>query len=472
MRRSSALAALLVPLLAGCRSHRAEGVATAPVPSSSATAATASEPPPARVDAGAELPFLSDDWPRALAVARRTHRPLFVDAWAPWCHTCLSLRAYVLRDPALAAFADRFVWLAIDTERAENAAFLDAFPMHVWPTLWVVDPTSAKPVLEWPGAASAKELASLLEDAERAVLHGASDANDGAAGAALVRGDRASAEGQIEPAIAAYREALAAAPEGWPKRGRAVDALATKLSDAKRNEACVALARAELPHLPPSSALADVLLTALACARAAPSGSAEHGAAPELLERIREVAYDRSLPLVADDRSGLFEELVDSRKREGDARAADEAARAWAAFLEDEAAKAATPAARAVFDSHRLEAYLAMGEPERALPMLARSEADFPDDYNPPARAAAAYLAMKRWDDALAAARRARARAYGPRRLRIAALEADALEAKGDRGGAAAALRTALKEAEAGPLPGSYAKLVERLRDRAKTLSR
>jgi hypothetical protein len=30
------------------------------------------------------LPFISDDYPRALAEARARGLPLFVEAWAPW----------------------------------------------------------------------------------------------------------------------------------------------------------------------------------------------------------------------------------------------------------------------------------------------------------------------------------------------------------------------------------------------------
>ena len=30
------------------------------------------------------LPFIEDDYPRALAEARATNRPIFVDGWAPW----------------------------------------------------------------------------------------------------------------------------------------------------------------------------------------------------------------------------------------------------------------------------------------------------------------------------------------------------------------------------------------------------
>jgi hypothetical protein len=30
------------------------------------------------------LPFIEDDYPKALALARERSLPLFVDAWAPW----------------------------------------------------------------------------------------------------------------------------------------------------------------------------------------------------------------------------------------------------------------------------------------------------------------------------------------------------------------------------------------------------
>ncbi|MEP6800811.1 MAG: hypothetical protein ABJC07_02655 [Acidobacteriota bacterium] len=30
------------------------------------------------------LPFIEDDYPRAVAVAKARHLPIFVEAWAPW----------------------------------------------------------------------------------------------------------------------------------------------------------------------------------------------------------------------------------------------------------------------------------------------------------------------------------------------------------------------------------------------------
>ncbi|MEO6420291.1 MAG: thioredoxin family protein, partial [Polyangiaceae bacterium] len=54
------------------------------------------------------LPFIEDDYAKALAEARAKHLPLFVDAWATWCHTCMSMRAYVFTDPLVMAKADAF----------------------------------------------------------------------------------------------------------------------------------------------------------------------------------------------------------------------------------------------------------------------------------------------------------------------------------------------------------------------------
>jgi tetratricopeptide (TPR) repeat protein len=89
-----------------------------------------------------------------------------------------------------------------------------------------------------------------------------------------------------------------------------------------------------------------------------------------------------------------------------------------------------------------------MGEPQRAIPMLAQSERDFPRDYNPPARLAFVYLRLQRWDEGLAAADRALALAYGPRRIRILDTRAELLKGRGDLEKARATLRDALGAAE------------------------
>jgi hypothetical protein len=40
---------------------------------------------PSAKEAGKEiLPFIADDYPRALATARAQSKPIFLEAWAPW----------------------------------------------------------------------------------------------------------------------------------------------------------------------------------------------------------------------------------------------------------------------------------------------------------------------------------------------------------------------------------------------------
>ena len=121
--------------------------------------------------------------------------------------------------------------------------------------------------------------------------------------------------------------------------------------------------------------------------------------------------------LMADDRSSLFETEEGARRARGDLAGARATALRWTAFLEEEAGRAGTPETRAVFDSARLSAYLALGEPERAIPVLEQSARDFPNDYNPPARLAVAFLAMRDPWQALEHARRASSLVYGPRTL-------------------------------------------------------
>ncbi|HTS01865.1 MAG TPA: hypothetical protein VMN04_05025 [Thermoanaerobaculia bacterium] len=45
----------------------------------SAPAAFGAAPAPREV-----LPFIADDYPKALAAARAAQKPIFLEAWAPW----------------------------------------------------------------------------------------------------------------------------------------------------------------------------------------------------------------------------------------------------------------------------------------------------------------------------------------------------------------------------------------------------
>ncbi|MBX3188090.1 MAG: thioredoxin family protein [Labilithrix sp.] len=400
---------------------------------------------------GEVLPFVHDDYPRALAEAKRLRRPLFVDSWAPWCHTCLSMRSYVLGDPSLAPLAKDFVWLAIDTEKEQNGGFVERFPNRVWPTLWVVDPEREAAILKWEGSATAPELLTLLASVR--------------SGDAFARANQAAARGDVAEAERGYRAVLAAPND--PERPRAVEALAGVLARRNDHAACAELAAREGPALPSGTSRATVIAIGLSCARDGKRDEEEK----KLVDAAERFAADPDPRTTVDDRSALYEELVETKKEKGDEAGAKAIARTWASFLEREAARAPNAEARAVFDAHRLGAYLAAGEPQRAVPMLQASERDFPDDYNPPARLARAYLTMGKLDEARAAVDRATARVYGPRSLRVFALAADVAKARNDVAGERSALEQALARTARAVLSEGQKKLRDDLGRRLGTLT-
>jgi tetratricopeptide (TPR) repeat protein len=373
------------------------------------------------------------------------------------------MRAYVFPDADLQRFAERFVWLSLDTEREDSSPIVSKLGVRVLPTLFVIDAASEQVVLEWAGSLTASELANLLEDAELAARH--RDAR-GDAAAALLRGHRASAAGNLPEAIADYRAALAEGPVAWPDRPQTLDALVARLSDVGSLAECVTTAVDAAPTMPAGTALADVLRTAMGCAEQLPENAPERARLTQLVALSERVVMDAAQPILADDRSDLYGDIVGALRGLGRSDDAMRVARVWSSFLEARAATARTPEERAVFDAHRLLAYVALGQPERAIPMLEQSERDFPGDYNPPARLGSAYFAMKRYDDAFAALQRALGRAYGPRKLRLWSLEADILVAKGDKVGARRALQDALAFAKTVPLTAAYPKLRDALQVR------
>jgi tetratricopeptide (TPR) repeat protein len=270
--------------------------------------------------------------------------------------------------------------------------------------------------------------------------------------AEIAEAERLYAAGDNAKAAAAYRDALARAPKDWPGYARAVESQLFALQSTDGYRECLALAREAYPRLKGSASALNVAVSGLSCALELPAEDPGRAAAvAEFEARSREVMADPNLDVAGDDRSGLLATLVSSRQDAKDEAGSRKALEDWASFLEGEAATATTPERRSVYDSHRLSAYLELDQPERAVPMLQASERDFPDDYNPPARLAVALKAMKRYDEARAAADRALAKSYGPRKVRIYRTRAEIATAQADSAGAQRTLEEALAFAQALP---------------------
>ncbi len=374
------------------------------------------------------------------------------------------MRATVLEDPAFVKQAGRFVWLDVDTERPESASFLEAIPIEVWPSFLVVDFETGKPVLEWPGTATAAQLGRLLQDGERALRAAAGDS----AQALLSRADRANAARRTDEAMAAWRRALEKGGPGWDRRPRVVESLVLALSRSQP-EQCARIAGAEGPGLLRGQSFANVAAVGLSCALDAPEGAPWGGPALAALEPLARQAL--SAPgVLADDRAGLYDGLVRARQAAKDEAGARKLGEAFWAFLEAEGKRAGTPAERASLDSWRVSCAIELSDPARALPALQASERDLPGDYNPPARLALLYQELGHSEEALAAADRALARVYGPRKLRVLDVKASILEAAGDRPAARGVLEEAVALAGALPPAQRNERAVARLQARLQKL--
>ena len=391
-------------------------------------------------------PFIHDDYAAAVSEAKQKDVPIFVDAMAAWCHSCLSMQQYVFSDPKLAPIVNRYVWLELDMEKPENAGFRTKFPVEAFPTYFIVDPREEKALIRWVGGCSVERVLALLDEATLAY--------GGQTPERLAHADALYAEGRNEEAIAAYQDVLDTADPQAPYYARTVESLLFALSRAGDNERGLALAEETLPLLRHEMCAGNIVSYGLDFAIGLPEDAPDRAQRMADMERqALAIANETSLDLVPDDRSGVYIALLGAREAVGDEEGYKTIAAQWAAFLDGAAAEAKTPAARAVFDSHRLSAYLELGEPEKALPFLERSEREFPDDYNPPARLAIAYRYMQEWDLGIAATERALSKqgTTGPRRLRILQNLGRLFEGQGDMEAARRTLAEAVQHGEALP---------------------
>ena len=102
--------------------------------------------------------FLEDEYRGALAKARAEKKPLFLDSWATWCHSCLSMRSFVFPDAGLRPARDAVVWLSVETEQEKNREVVEKFPTDSWPTFLIIDPYTEQVMGRWLGSSTVSEM--------------------------------------------------------------------------------------------------------------------------------------------------------------------------------------------------------------------------------------------------------------------------------------------------------------------------
>ncbi len=444
MQLSSLLGrAALVVGLASCSSGATTAGADADETKAGETKAIGATDEPAGPKAPPPEPavdFVRDDYAGALAQAKEQGKALFVDAWAPWCHTCLSMHHYVFTDPAIKPLAERMVFAAVDTDRPENKAFADKYSMNMWPTLLVINPEGERVVGYWPGAASTREL---LAFAERSLqtLDGQSELDPSSPAGLLAAAREAQARGDVKAAAKAYGEAARSESIEGALKSAALLGWIQTLKASRQWKRCVEVGGEFLDAVEGAARPVDFARYLAMCANNLSGVTEKKQARALAIARLRALTQTPPAGASVDDRADALDALARALERQGDraaARAADEQRLA----LMEEAAKAApTPEIAATYDYGRANAYVALGRAPEAIAMLERRERELPKSYEPPARLATVYQSVQRWPEALAAIERALERSYGPRKLRYMSVKADIQGRMNDLAGQVETLR-------------------------------
>lgn len=364
------------------------------------------------------VPFLADDFETAVRQARTEDKLLFVDAWAEWCHTCKSMKAFVFTEPALIPLSERVLFVELDTDKPENADFLANFEVNVWPSLFAIDPGSRTLLGYWPGSATLAELRSFLQealDAREALIERRLDPKSPRA--QLIQAKTQQTRGQPRRAAELYAEALSKAPPDWSQRDEALHGRIWALAQSRQIDECIRFGGEHLDEIEGSSLPAFFASILEGCLERDKDPVRRAKLQTRLIARLQELVRLPPSSMSADDRAdtwSILSGVLHAARRGAEARQAQvERLR----VLEAAAQAANSPAAAATFDAARADAYLVLGRPDDAVSLLQQRTKELPDSYEPPARLASVLERLDRREAALEALDVALSHAYGPRRL-------------------------------------------------------
>ncbi len=402
---------------------------------SAAAASPASSEGDAKAASDSGIEWMHDDYASARAAAQAAGKPLVLDFWAPWCHTCLSMKHTVLKDPGLRAQADRFVWLALDTDRPENEAVVARFPIHFWPTFFVVDAADETVQSRLQGGAPLAIFRAFLEQGEAATLAKRSAAGrlaDQSPLHHLTLGDQLATSGELAAADGEYAKAMSLAGPDWVRRPDVLVARIALLYKRGDYEQCVDFGGRHIEEAAAqlTASGADFAFFVAYCGT---KGGLDAPRMNPLRERalasVRGLLGNAQAALSADDRADamrIARTLMVELGREDEAR---EIALAHRDFLDRTAAAAETPQEVMTYNWPRAEVYAFLGEPEALIPALREQVAALPGQYDPPYRLAWILEQAGQHAEALEMAKLARAHVYGPRTARVDSL-IETIEAK------------------------------------------
>ncbi len=362
------------------------GLSAGPAYARSETAKPSPKSAPPQKSSPQVLPFVENDYATARATALRKGKLLLVDAWALWCHTCLSMKNFVFTDSMLAPLADQLVYLSIDTEEPSNATFLQRFPISALPTFLVLD-GEEKVVARWTGAMSAPELKKRLFE----LLSVQAKQRP-----RLAEAEAEAAKGHPREAARLYEDALSE-PGSRPQ---ALLGLVQALRELGQNERCVEVFEQSFQHVGKSALGTDFASYAASCMDKLGDVDRRQKLRRRLRSDLELLLSDPNAELSVDDRSDGYGTMIELSDALGETAVGDGLATTRLALLEKAAAAAPSPLVAATFDAHRFDCYRRLKRWKPAEDMLLGSAKALPTDYNPPARLARLYYETGRIEDA------------------------------------------------------------------------
>ena len=107
------------------------------------------------------IEFEQGSWEEVLALARKTDKPVFVDAYASWCGPCKKMSRRVFTQPEVGGyFNKKFVSIKLNMEKAEARTFRKQHPVNAYPTLFFIQP-DGEVILRKTGYQNGKQMLRL-----------------------------------------------------------------------------------------------------------------------------------------------------------------------------------------------------------------------------------------------------------------------------------------------------------------------
>lgn len=112
-----------------------------------------------------KIVFATQSWADVLAMAAKTHKYIFVDAYTSWCGPCKMLKTTTFTDAKAAAyFNENFINFSADMEKGEGVMLAEKWSINAYPTLLFFNP-EGKMVLMQTGYVNAVQLTALGKEA-------------------------------------------------------------------------------------------------------------------------------------------------------------------------------------------------------------------------------------------------------------------------------------------------------------------